>query len=220
MNVAEFKEWFDYHVTAFTGVEAWFNKQGAARAAAIKSRWADILKLVDLKLARMATDKMFSGEIEEPKGFDRHPAAVRNYAKAVGALAVKEGASDCICGGSGMLDVMADCRWKGKRAFIPGEKFNHRDHLVTVACPCPKGEWINDCRERTTRPGELVFRLEVYDAGTMTLWSVWAKRRRDLELQAIASAAPPKRDVSGIVGDTAQALSNPEANATAQCTPA
>jgi hypothetical protein len=40
--------------------------------------WHGVLRNVDLAAAKEASHKMHAGEIDEPKGFDRHPAAIRN----------------------------------------------------------------------------------------------------------------------------------------------
>ncbi|MFA5056542.1 MAG: hypothetical protein WC485_00380 [Opitutaceae bacterium] len=49
---------------------------GPATRNVMKS-WYGVLRNVDLAAAKAASHQMHAGEIEEPKGFDRHPAAIR-----------------------------------------------------------------------------------------------------------------------------------------------
>lgn len=75
------KQWYPEHVACFTGIPAWMSKleqsnDGPASRDVMKG-WYKALRDVDLDAAIAASHKMHAGEIEEPKGFDRHPAAIR-----------------------------------------------------------------------------------------------------------------------------------------------
>ena len=82
MTWDEFRgDWLPAHCAAFTGVRAWMAKvsrgSDAPTEAQIVKGWYGVLREVDLDAAKAATARMHAGEIEEPKGFDRHPAAIR-----------------------------------------------------------------------------------------------------------------------------------------------
>lgn len=84
MTKDDFNEWLTHHKTCFTGIECWLDKvtsgDKAPTRTQILSTWATILRDVELSEAKRASIKMAAGEIEEPKGFDRHPAAIRKAA--------------------------------------------------------------------------------------------------------------------------------------------
>jgi hypothetical protein len=81
----EFHDWFAYHLSCFTGIAAWLDKATKGTSAPsrkdILARWYGVLRGVTLADAKAATLQIHSGEVEEPKGFDRHPAAVRRLCK-------------------------------------------------------------------------------------------------------------------------------------------
>jgi len=94
MTDAEFNEWFSYHASCFTGLHSWLRKFPAATDAQAKQnhqstqerilqRWFRVLEEVGLADAKKATDRLHSGEEDEPKGFDKHPGAVRRIARKV-----------------------------------------------------------------------------------------------------------------------------------------
>lgn len=81
MTKEQFAQWFAYHSAAFTGIAAWLEKvtkgpESPPRIQVLRA-WLRTLEDCDLAEAKAATDAMARGEIEEPKGFDRHPAAIR-----------------------------------------------------------------------------------------------------------------------------------------------
>ncbi|MBN2579131.1 MAG: hypothetical protein JXB10_09085 [Pirellulales bacterium] len=84
MTHEEFQEWLVFHKSCFTGIDAWLEKvirgENAPSLKAILGRWFDVLKDVPLRDAKNATMKIHSGEAAEPKGYDRHPSAVRAIA--------------------------------------------------------------------------------------------------------------------------------------------
>jgi len=85
MNRIEFDEWYRYHCAAFSGLRPWMQKQseghGAPHIESILAHWFNSLRDVDLAVAKSATSLMHAGDIEEPKGYDRHPAAIRAFAR-------------------------------------------------------------------------------------------------------------------------------------------
>jgi len=82
MTWDEFRnDWYPEHVACFTGIPAWMAKlekasDGPATRDVMK-RWYGVLRDVELDDAKRASHRMHAGEFDEPKGFDRHPAAIR-----------------------------------------------------------------------------------------------------------------------------------------------
>ena len=73
--------WFPEHSAYFTGIRAWLDRTTKGSDAPTHDQiirgWYGVLRDVDLEAAKAASQRMHAGEIEEPKGFDRHPAAIR-----------------------------------------------------------------------------------------------------------------------------------------------
>jgi hypothetical protein len=90
MTFDEFNEWFSYHASCFVSMQSWLDKvtkgEGAPSTRDIKRRWLSVLQNIELADAKKASDKMLSGEEEEPNyrgssNFSKHPAAVRRIAQ-------------------------------------------------------------------------------------------------------------------------------------------
>ena len=79
MNRAEFDQWWDYHSDAFGNLAEWFAKR-PEKGRRTMAQWGRTLSRVSLDDAKAATDAMHAGDLEEPRGFDRHPAAIRRAA--------------------------------------------------------------------------------------------------------------------------------------------
>lgn len=82
MTRDEFFGWFEHHTACFPGVETWLDKVTSAGdnpplRSKVLAVWGSILAEVDLDAAKRASLRMAAGEIEEPKGYDRHPGAIR-----------------------------------------------------------------------------------------------------------------------------------------------
>lgn len=89
MTDREFREWLDYHKAGFTGLGKFLaslptvgGDDGPGRTEVL-TRWARCLRDTDLADAKAASDLLFSGEEADPKGYDRHPAAVREIARRI-----------------------------------------------------------------------------------------------------------------------------------------
>ena len=81
MDKPQFREWFRYHCARFTGIRHWLDKitkgiEAPSEEDVLKA-WRGVLREVDLEAAKAASNAMLAGTVEEPKGFDRHPAAIR-----------------------------------------------------------------------------------------------------------------------------------------------
>ena len=90
MTWEEFQEWFSYHATGFTGLHSWLRKFPETPTDAreetqptqerILQRWFRVLESTELADAKRASDLLHDGTEAEPKGFDKHPGAVRAIA--------------------------------------------------------------------------------------------------------------------------------------------
>lgn len=91
MTRNEFNDWLTYHRAAFTGLSAWISrlpepesaraKEGEPHRAAVLAAWYVALRDCDPADARAATDRMAAGQLEEPKGWDRHKTAIAQEAR-------------------------------------------------------------------------------------------------------------------------------------------
>lgn len=85
MTRDDFQEWYRFVSECFTGIEPWLSRivktgENPPTRKAILHKWFLALEEVSLEGAKAATTRIHAGEIEEPKGFDRFPAAVRRAA--------------------------------------------------------------------------------------------------------------------------------------------
>lgn len=85
MDSREFERWYAIHRASYPGLDTWLaglsdrrppiDPQDTLRA------WRGVLKHVSFAGAKAATEAMLSGDLEEPRGFERHPGAIRRYAQ-------------------------------------------------------------------------------------------------------------------------------------------
>lgn len=93
MTRNEFEAWLAYHRAAFTGLSAWIAKlpepgrerQGEPHRLAVLAVWYAVLRDCELADARAATDRMAAGQVEEPKGWDRHKTTIAQEARRLAA---------------------------------------------------------------------------------------------------------------------------------------
>lgn len=137
MNASEFRDWFDHHVACFPDLRGWMKRntpsEGPDDNRPIRA-WEKALSSVSLGLARDATDAMFAGNIPDPRGFSRHPAAVIDYCRSrVSSVApgdAFEGTAPCVCV-RGYLTVIDDAGMKW-----------------SVLCTCARGDHRADMHRR------------------------------------------------------------------------
>jgi len=88
MTHDEFFQWLKTHRSGFTGLNIWLNRlpdpgeenDGEPNRRDVLQQWYRALRDVELTHANSASEAMFAGTLPEPKGYDRHPAAIRAYA--------------------------------------------------------------------------------------------------------------------------------------------
>lgn len=138
------------HCAAFTGIRAWLAKTtkgaDAPSEAQVLKGWYGVLRDVDLEAALAASHRMHSGEIEEPKGFDRHPAAIRRAcgvsrrSSSVGLRFDSDGNQTyaCpVCQDSGWVYCWSAVSMKAARDGTFGQHFTV--YATAVVCHCPAG---------------------------------------------------------------------------------
>lgn len=149
MTYDEFQTWLAFHKSCFTGIDAWLTKvvvgENAPTMKAILGRWYEVLKDVSLRDAKNATMKIYSGEALEPKGYDRHPAAIRLIAgkhrprrdyNTLPKVVNGEYAYRCVaCEDTGWRFVVH------QESLIEARKGNFDYlYLACVVCPCRAGD--------------------------------------------------------------------------------
>jgi len=93
MTREEFREWLAHHRAAFTGLSVWINRipepgkqrEGEPSRADVLAAWYAAMRDCDPADARAATDRMAAGQLEEPKGWDRHKTAIAQEARRLAA---------------------------------------------------------------------------------------------------------------------------------------
>lgn len=163
MTDPEFKDWLKKHRSCFTGLNTWFGKlpkpgrehEGEPNYQDVFKRWYGALRDVDYADAVAATEAMFAGKFDEPKGFDRHPAAIRTY-----ALQLRDGRNEDAAGvprryvDGRMAFRCAACEDEG---FVPvwhpetvrkvadANEFTHPLYNAVAPCYCEMGKRRQRC---------------------------------------------------------------------------
>jgi len=158
MTDSEFNEWFSCHASCFTGLHSWLRKFPATDAEAkqrhqptqerILQRWFRVLEDVDLADAKEATDRLHSGEEDEPKGFDKHPGAVRGIARKLRTGGASSGREEGprVVGGVEVVDCVTCQDWGRLWVWHPDDmgralagRLGPPYRSCHVACTCRAG---------------------------------------------------------------------------------
>ncbi|MFA7177769.1 MAG: hypothetical protein WC114_11010 [Smithellaceae bacterium] len=170
MTKAEFETWLAYHRAAFTGLSQWIAKlpdPGSRRASdgephrlAVLAAWYAAMRDCDPADARVATDRMAGGLIEEPKGWDRHKTSIaqearrlaseRNRHQSAGAwrkprFAGGEPTYRCLeCHDSGIIPIWHPDSVTAACMTLDGDEANGLGQPFTIyeaaaRCPCGAG---------------------------------------------------------------------------------
>lgn len=158
MTRTEFSEWLKHHRARFTGLSQWLGKlptkamaaEGEPSRADVLDAWYATLRYCDLDDCREASSRMAAGDIEEPRGYDRHPAAIRRAAsghaaersrKAVIRRVIVDGeeAMKCLaCRDTGIRDCWAPQSVQAAADNRLGESFTL--YRAVAYCPCDAGK--------------------------------------------------------------------------------
>jgi hypothetical protein len=148
MTQDEYLDWFRHHLAAFPGLGGWLAKVTSAAEDGMKptrkqimERWYRALERIPLAKAKAATDAMLAGDLDEPRSFDRHPAAIRAWANGHADRAVKSrhvapdgretfACLDCL--DTGLVTVWHSTAIQAARKGTLGEPRT----LYTCAMPC------------------------------------------------------------------------------------
>ncbi len=150
MTENEFKKWFAYHASCFTGIHTWLAKipvvateEGLCRAGVLEA-WCRTLAHVDADAAKEATDALFLGTEDEPKAYDRHPATIVRIARAhtkpissdiVPRMVDDEWAYNCLqCHDTGIISCWHPKSMYAMRDGTFGQAFTA--YSCTTACTC------------------------------------------------------------------------------------
>jgi len=91
MTRDEFNEWFLFHAASYAGIHTWLRKfpadppEGMPGRGDILDAWARALSHTDLEAAKQASERMFAGLENEPRSYEKHPAAVAAIARKLRA---------------------------------------------------------------------------------------------------------------------------------------
>lgn len=88
MTKEEFARWLTLHRAAFPGLSAWLARipdaidapEGEPSRRDVLRIWFHVLEPCEYEDCKLATEAMAAGKIEEPRGWDRHKAAIRREA--------------------------------------------------------------------------------------------------------------------------------------------
>lgn len=87
MTGDEFDEWYRYHVARFVGISSWMAKlptiptdSHPVNRSDVFDAWYGTLRYHDLDDAKAASDQLAASD-DQPRSFDRHPAAVAAIAR-------------------------------------------------------------------------------------------------------------------------------------------
>lgn len=206
MTRDEFQKWFRHHCSRFTGIRAWLDKTtrgvGAPDEAEILRAWYGTLCKVELTAAKAASDSMHSGEVDEPKGFDRHPAAIR---KAAGTLG---GASDgpldrvrydndgnrtygcLVCLDDGWVICWHPVSMKAAKAERLGELFTL--YTTAVCCDCSAGQERNRGGNSVTYNPQTWLLLHRTEDGKQVIECVSEKAEQDRLVEWMSNYKSPQ----------------------------
>lgn len=158
MTWEEFNEWFVHHASGFTGLHSWLGKFPESQADAkadmqptqerILQRWFRVLESVELRDAKRASDSLHAGEEDEPKGFDKHPGAVRSIAQKFRDRRGDRGRhrGPRVVGGRELVDCLACEDWGRVSCWRPeamqqaaAGELTPPYYTCALACTCEAG---------------------------------------------------------------------------------
>lgn len=173
MEFDDFRNWMKATQESFPSLRTWMLKQPENGKALWKS-WRQALGRVTFDAATTAIEKMLENNALQPKfgAWDQLPGIVIGIAG--GSSAKPKGVKKCICGGDGVVLV----GFRNRMLSFDGNELrrieiNGEMHWgpVGVACLCPVGTWMNECRQRKVDKDQGPRTMPVYDPERMTMWN-------------------------------------------------
>lgn len=80
MTRDEFDSWLEVHTACFPGVDDWLRKMPGHKQVGTLTEWFRVLQRTPLDDATRASRAIYDDGNLEPRGFGKHPIAVRNLA--------------------------------------------------------------------------------------------------------------------------------------------
>lgn len=163
MTTAEFREWFAYHRSRFTGINGWLEKypvearsEGDVTRASIRDAWESVVRRASLVDAKDATDALFRGDEQAPRSFDEHPQTIMRLTyrakhnaprKALRYIDDQEVFQCGLCCDRGYVPVYSAKTLiairDGRTTITPGRKggygFSGPFYVTTAPCKCDAG---------------------------------------------------------------------------------
>ncbi len=214
MTQDEFKEWLAYAKECFTGIEPWLSRivrrgDKPPTRNGVLFKWFLAMQDVALSAAKDATAKIHRGEIEEPKCYDRLPAAIR---KAAGAIAEKrempwdrqhydaDGNRTYLCLNCWDVGLVVCWHPVSMKAAVDGSLGQHFTlYRVAVPCTCEAGRARAPTWKGPRFDPKAWLRLDRIENGKMVLGFIADKseQRRLTEWMASRNASRRRGAVSG-----------------------
>lgn len=173
MTYDEFKAWMSETQSAFPDMRRWLGAQSPEARKDVWRTWAKTLRDSSLSSATAAVEKMVGDAKLQPFGgkWDQLPGIVLGL--CAGTSGRPKGDKRCICFGEGIVTVGVKkpvLTFDGNK--LPVIEIDGEQHCgpIGVACLCPVGKWVNDCRSRKYDATSGPKLLPVYDPNAMTLW--------------------------------------------------
>lgn len=144
MTSDEFYDWLEFHKGLFSGFGKWFaDLPGQAVAT-----WSEGLEGVSLAAAKEATREMAFGDLDEPRGYSKHLAAIRRRAREIAGSSRPEKKVKLVDG-----QVVYDCPYcqdSGLRTIYHPQMVHEvvngsEDALLrtcVVGCPCGAARYL------------------------------------------------------------------------------
>jgi hypothetical protein len=200
MTQDEFLIWWGYHSAAFPNLRAWMSEE--TKTALIDYRkhvenptaelpreckpmtaWSRVLADVDLPAAREATDAILAGDIEKPRAWSDHPAAVRKWARDRATATIEQTRSRRIIDGVETYRC-PDCLDTGFVLVLsPASRSLQAAVSCVVACYCDFGDQEQAKRENARRnplvryDASRMFRLEDNLPPDPVAFDEWSRER-------------------------------------------
>ncbi len=155
MTRDELQTWIQYHANRFSNWYSWLTNlpsDGTVTQARTIAGWWELLRYVDLADAKRASDAMNSGELSDPKGYDRHASSIARYAKQISRRTTRKtyvdgvAAVDCAtCLDMGLVEVWSPTSMHAARK---GELDRTKARAIAVACDCRLGNFVAEKQDR------------------------------------------------------------------------
>lgn len=183
MTLDEFKIWTAFHTSKFPNVSAWFKKLGR-RGKETSAEWFRNLSNLNLEDCKKASQQMADSPQMAELFPQNHASKIRQLVTGISAARASAFAADCMCHGSGMVEVMNSGIFKTPLGNVLSTE------TVTVLCLCEKGRWIRQSQENSYQKDQVrnVPPMVVYDREWMVTWEEHNKRDQVPALSSVISS--------------------------------